>query len=166
MQLTRTSGIVRKWLDALKAERFFADSFDYFIAAFRSLIGGTIAADTLRSLALHVTYATNKPKESLSALLRPSKSLRRQRATTNPRGRGSNAPSPSTESNGRERSRTELTPLQIGIKVLEMYADLLCQEETTNVRKFARTVTNKVGPLRFIPDEVLITTLVAVASTR
>ena len=37
-----------------------------------------------------------------------------------------------------------------------MYADLLCQEETTNIRKFARTVTNKVRPLKCNPIIILI----------
>ena len=40
---------------------------------------------------------------------------------------------------------SELTQLQVALKILEMYLDILCEgSDTTNIKKFARTVTNKV----------------------
>ena len=50
-------------------------------------------------------------------------------------------PSPSpAEFQGQALSRTK-----VGTKVLEMYVELLCRNDSTNVKKFARTVTNKVS---------------------
>ena len=38
-----------------------------------------------------------------------------------------------------------LSQLQVALKMLELYADMLCQkDEAANIKKFARTVTNKV----------------------
>lgn len=37
---------------------------------------------------------------------------------------------------------------QLGIRVLQMYTDILCEDKTgVHVRKFAKQVTNKVGIL-------------------
>lgn len=56
---------------------------------------------------------------------------------------GSSSPRPVTQQNG---SASHLTQLQIALKILELYTDLLCQmDDFTNIKKFARTVTNKVG---------------------
>lgn len=56
---------------------------------------------------------------------------------------GSSSPRPVTQLNG---SASHLTQLQIALKILELYTDLLCQKDDfTNITKFARTVTNKVG---------------------
>lgn len=54
--------------------------------------------------------------------------------------------SPSSRSALREGgNHFELTQIQLAFKVLEMYTDLLCQKDnSTNIHKFARTVTNKV----------------------
>lgn len=40
-----------------------------------------------------------------------------------------------------------MTSLEIGKRMLDMFADILCSTETVNVKKFARTVTNKVFKL-------------------
>jgi len=41
----------------------------------------------------------------------------------------------------------EMSRTQIAVKVLEMYTAILCDDRNpANIRKFARTVTNRVSP--------------------
>ena len=139
-------GFVKKWLDVLKSEDFFANTFDFFIGAFRSLLGSTLSADSLRSLALYITYATHKPKDIAPSLLHPTKSVRRLQSSSNSsRRRSTYSSSSPVFSSNRQEGPKELSRLEIGVRVLEMYADLLCQPEVINIKKFARTVTNKVN---------------------
>ena len=43
-------------------------------------------------------------------------------------------------------SGKDLTRLQIALKVMAMYTDLLCEkDDVSNIKKFARIVTNKVN---------------------
>ena len=143
-------GIVKKWLDVLKGEDFYADTFDFFRGALRSLLGNTLSADSLRSLALYITYATHKPKDNTPNILHPAHSIRRIQSVSNSsRRRSTYSSSSSMVSGNRQERPKELTRLQIGVRILEMYADLLCQPEAINIKKFARTVTNKVS---LVPD--------------
>lgn len=52
-----------------------------------------------------------------------------------------------------------LTRKQLGVKILEMYTGLLCdQGGLAEIRKFARAVTNKVSlPIRGNPRETPVT---------
>ena len=135
--------IVKKWLDALKAENFHVETFDCFIDAFRSLLEGQLSPDVLRALALYVTFASHKSKPY--SILRSTKSVRQRPSMSPSNGlarRSTLASSPSR--NGHIR---EMGCLQTGVRVLEVYADLLCHDETINIKYFATTVTNKVRDL-------------------
>jgi hypothetical protein len=47
---------------------------------------------------------------------------------------------------GKEIVSTSLSKKELGNKILEMYANLLCENSSaSNLKKFARTVTNKVS---------------------
>jgi hypothetical protein len=128
-----TIGVVKKLLDALKGEYFTAESLKLFMTAFRSLLVCCMSAELLRSLALFITYAIHKPK--LPSSLQKKKSLRFDN-----RSRRATQPQPI------ETAGTYLSKPQIGIEVLKMYSGLLCtNDDVTTVRKFARTVTNKVS---------------------
>ncbi|MCJ1251415.1 hypothetical protein MMC30_008648, partial [Trapelia coarctata] len=136
--------ILKKWLDALKNETLYAETFEYFLMAFRSVLTVSLSADSLRNLALFVTYAMHTPKENASQLSRAAKSVRRpqQSLHTPPRRSTTSSTSPSRGDSRLGTSRA-LTRAEIGVRVLEMYADMLCQKDLSNIKKFARTVTNK-----------------------
>ena len=38
-----------------------------------------------------------------------------------------------------------LSRIEMGTKILRLYADILCQKDQSTIKKFARTVTNKVA---------------------
>ena len=121
------------------------ETFDYFLVAFRSLLTVSPSADSLRNLALFVTYAMYTPKENGSQLSRTAKSVRRshQSLHTPPRRSTTSSISPNRGDSRLGTSRA-LTRQEVGVRVLEMYADMLCQKDLSNIKKFARTVTNKV----------------------
>jgi len=85
----------------------------------------------------------------MSQLSRAAKSLRRPQQTlhTPPRRSTTSSTSPSREEGSLGTSQA-LTRAEMGVRVLEMYSDLLCQKDLANIKKFARTVTNKVIALR------------------
>ena len=137
------AGIVKKWLDALKGECFSVDTFDYFIGAFMSILTTTLSAESLRTLALYITYAIYRPQPKPSWAMRPATSANYR------------APSPSYELTVLDTSSVPITeqPIlsrqlsqsQLALKILDLYSDLLCRaNDTGNIKKFARTVTNKV----------------------
>lgn len=138
-----SSGTVKKWLDTLKGENFSTDTFDHFIGAFMSILTTTLSAESLRTLALYITYAIYRPQPKTSLAARPVKIANHQ------------APSPSHKPTILETSSVpitkqpspphELSRLQLALRILDLYSDLLCRaNDTGNIKKFARTVTNKV----------------------
>lgn len=93
-----------------------------------------MSAEILRSLSLFITYTVHKEK---SPRLQKKKSRRfdRRRSTL----------SQPTEAPGNSISHS-----QIGTEVLKMFCNLLCGNgDTSTIKKFAKTVTNKVGSRRF-----------------
>jgi len=141
---------VKKLLYALKAEVFSREILPAFLTAFKALIKTNMSADVLRSLSLFITYSLHKNN--------PSRPLRTKKSNAQLRKQGT-GPS----SGGAGPKLGYLTPVgvagellddggftrqQIGVMVLEMYHDLLCEDGngTVNLKKFAKTVTNKVSP--------------------
>lgn len=131
---------------ALKGEMFSREILPDFLIAFKALIKTNMSADVLRSLALFITYSLHK--NSPTRPLRAKKSnvqLRRQGTlgTGGPGFSGTNLAPPVMVNN---MNFEGFTRQQIGIMVLEMYQELLFEDgnSTGNLKKFARTVTNKV----------------------
>ncbi|KAH6705170.1 hypothetical protein BKA61DRAFT_144345 [Leptodontidium sp. MPI-SDFR-AT-0119] len=135
--------IVKKFLDALKAETFSQEVFPSFIEAFKSLVICNLTSEIFRFLALFITYAYHKPTSSATRTPKITTGTLPSRSGSN--SQGPKRPSINTILDGKDIvSTTTLTKRQIGNKVLAMYADLLCEKgNTSNIRKFARTVTNK-----------------------
>lgn len=105
-----------------------------------------MSADVLRSLSLFITYSLHKHNPNRPLRMKKSNvQLRRPPGTS---GLTVRVPTP-TEL---PPSQDAFTRQQIGVMVLGMYADLLCEDghATGNLKKFARTVTNKVG----IPSKI------------
>lgn len=153
-----SAGIVKRFLDALKAELFPVDVFPSFMEALTSLVKCNMTAEVFRSLALFITYAYHKPTGSASRTPKnPGSTLPTRSGTIS---RGPRRPTISTVFDANEIASPIMTKRQLGNSVLGMYTELLCEEGTTsNIRKFARTVTNKVFipsfySLRFSPNIV------------
>lgn len=130
-------GIVKKLLLALKAEIFSAEILPDFMRAFKALVKTNMSADVLRSLSLFITYSLHKNNPSRPLRIKKSNvQLKRQAAAENT----------SLLLVGGVK-KDELSRQQIGITVLNMYAELLCDDDPSmvNIKKFARTVTNKVN---------------------
>lgn len=127
-------------LDALRGEEFSEEAINLFIPAFRSLLESCASAELLRSLALFITYALHdhqdpKLKRKMSLRLRP---LPRQSSFLSEQSTQRGLPKP-----------------KVGLAMLRMYADYLCTpHEYTNIKRFARAVTNKVSSSRSILDSL------------
>lgn len=114
--------------------------------AFKVLVLGSLNPEVHRSLALFVTYSFHKPGTSASRTPKPKfGTVNNQRLGTSAPKRlpintmfDSNAGAPSPIMSKRE----------LGTGVLQMYTELLCEKESTiNLKRFAKTVTNKVSSL-------------------
>ncbi len=116
--------------------------------ALTSLVKCNMTAEVFRSLALFITYAYHKPVSSGARTPKNQAGTLPIRSGIN--SNGPRKPTVSTLWDGKDVSSTTLTKRQLGNKLLEMYSDLLCEKgNTSNIRKFARTVTNKVRlPIR------------------
>lgn len=132
-------------MDALKAETFSRDVFPFFLEALTTLVKCNMTAEVFRSLALFITYAYHKPTSSATRTPRAQSGTLPSRSGT--KSNGSRRPTINTVSDGDELTSALLTRRQLGNRVLAMYTELLCEKgSTTHIRKFARTVTNKVCP--------------------
>jgi hypothetical protein len=131
-------------LDALKGENFSADVFPDFLEAFAAVFRCSVSAETLRSLSLFITFALQDSRAFPGRtprsvdLSRPSRS--NSQLKTSGRERSSSSPSPFkpplTPSN-------DLSRFEIGVQMLEVFSDVLCDQDTDLVIKFSTTVTNK-----------------------
>ncbi|TVY75838.1 Beige protein-like protein, partial [Lachnellula suecica] len=134
--------IVRRFLDALKAETFTRDTFPAFMEALTSLVKCNLTAEVLRSLSLFVTYAYHKPPSSASRTPKGQTGTLPSRSRTI--SNGPKRPTIAALLDGKDVPSNALTKRELGNKILEMYADLLCENSSSSsLKKFARTVTNK-----------------------
>ncbi|PGG98751.1 hypothetical protein AJ79_08771 [Helicocarpus griseus UAMH5409] len=123
--------VVKKLLDALKGENFTAESMKLFISAFTALVKACMSAENLRSLSLFITYAIHNPKEANTLQKKRSMSF------------DARAKRPAA-SLFLDQDKAFLSKPQLGVEALRAYSDIVCKEVgTTNISKFARTVTNK-----------------------
>ncbi|KAF4626831.1 hypothetical protein G7Y89_g11325 [Cudoniella acicularis] len=134
--------IVRRFLDALKAESFSHDVFPSFMEAFTSLVKCNMTSEVFRSLSLFITYAYHKPTTSTSRTPKVQGGTMPSRSNTvlNALKR----PPISLLFDGKDITSSSLSKRELGNKILEMYTEIVCEKgSTSNIRKFARTVTNK-----------------------
>ncbi|RVD82445.1 uncharacterized protein DFL_006872 [Arthrobotrys flagrans] len=125
--------IVKKLIHALKSDAFSMEVIPDFLAAFKSLISTNFSAETLRSLSLFITYSLYSGSQI--------KSLRHKKSTFVMKRTDSDGYSPISSS---KRINDFGLKRQVGLMMLEMYSELLCESSsTTNIMKFARTVTNR-----------------------
>jgi hypothetical protein len=128
----------------MKGETFMPEVFPCFVEAFDSLVRSSLNADIFRSIALFITYALHKPMASASRTPM-SRHMTIGARPTSATGR-TLPPTPLPPvTDGKDAPKRPLTKQQVATGILEMYAELLCEKgATANLKKFARTVTNKV----------------------
>ncbi|KAM7222868.1 beige protein 1 [Rhypophila decipiens] len=131
--------IIKRLLDAMKAETISEDTLPHFLTSFESLIKCNYNSEVHRSLALFITYAFHIPNTSISRTPKPGSASSRS-ATPVPR-----RPTIEITSSSSTNASPLLTKKKLGIKILEMYTRLLCEKDNlVDIRRFAKTVTNKV----------------------
>ncbi|KAI4274372.1 MAG: hypothetical protein L6R38_006112 [Xanthoria sp. 2 TBL-2021] len=132
--------IIKKWLDALKTDSFRTKSFGFFLTAFKSLLAMNMAADHLRSLAMYITYAIEQGQHEEPYLHNKTHhGVMRNSSiqTSNPQYDTSNVSKV-------DHSDIELPTSQMAIRLLELYAEILCiPGNTAHIARFTKTVTNK-----------------------
>ncbi|CAG2001797.1 unnamed protein product [Fusarium graminearum] len=132
--------IVKRLLDAMKGEVVSEDTISHFMGAFEILVTSNFSQEVMRSLSLFITYAFHSQPLPVNRSPR-ALSINSRTGTPLPRRRGT--PTDPTAA-GIASGLKFLTKKQLGVKVLSMYSRILCEKgNTTHIKKFARTVTNK-----------------------
>ena len=125
--------VLKKLLDALKSEIVLTDTMPFYMKAFNSLLPAAMSAEMLRSLALFITFSVHKGKPTL----RPKKS-------SNLQSRSRHSSVMASDSSPSDDLSAHLTHFEIGVEVLKLYSNFLCaKDDTSSIKKFAKTVTNK-----------------------
>lgn len=152
-------GIIKRLLDALKAETISESILPHFMASFESLVKCNYNAEVHRSIALFITYAFHITPGSLPRTPKPASASSQ---STTPGPGIMRRPTLETGSTSPLAGSRMLTKKELGTKILEMYTRLLCDKNNlVDIRKFAKTVTNKVilpaGPKTKKKEYVLTT---------
>ncbi|KAL8933905.1 MAG: hypothetical protein Q9216_006161, partial [Gyalolechia sp. 2 TL-2023] len=128
--------ILKKWLEALKMESFMSSTFEHFQTAFRAILTMNMTGDSLRSLAMYITFALEKARREEQGLRDPNKS---QSIKKSPAQAPRLEPTNSSELHD-DIPDLELSMENIAIRMLELFADLICLKgDTSYLTKFART---------------------------
>ena len=140
-----SQGIIRKWLEALKADTFEPKIFEHFQNAFKSMLAANLTAEHLRSFSMYITYAAHSCRERYSDEIAAKSDPVRPGNASTPGRRCTIPKSPRSPVMLTNDHSNKVTLSQTMIRMLEIYVDLLCSPgDTVNIRKFAKTVTNKV----------------------
>ncbi len=125
----------------MKGESIPEDVVPHFMHTFEVLVKSNLSPEVMRSLSLFITYAFHVPAASVSRTPRPLSSLSRPGTPGLARRQTGDASGASSPLPGVKY----LTKKQLGTRVLSIYCGILCEKGNLNhIRKFAKTVTNKV----------------------
>ncbi|UKZ81439.1 hypothetical protein TrVFT333_009211 [Trichoderma virens FT-333] len=132
--------IVKRLLDAMKGEAISEEVVPQFMGAFEALVRSNLSQEVMRSLSLFITYAFHLPTSVGSRT--PRLFLNTSRSSTpGPFKRGA---ADGGDGNGLSYGTRSVSKKQLGTKVLSLYSRILCEKgNTNNIKKFAKTVTNK-----------------------
>lgn len=136
--------MVKRLTDALKGESFTPKTFKLFLAAFKALLLINFNGENARSLSLFVTYALHDSRASYAKrTLRPKASILRMRKGTPPTLTPGSTPRSASPAQSTTESVSMTLP-DLGIAVLELLAELLCDPRNPNeIVRFAKNVTGK-----------------------
>ncbi|KAI0509185.1 beige/BEACH domain-containing protein [Xylaria bambusicola] len=130
--------VVKRLLDALKADPLPESILPFFLDGIEQLVRSSYNTEVHRAIALFITYALHSPARSLPRTPKTASHLDQSTGSMKPRR--------STINNNRaaEGAARVLTKREIGVRLLNMYTQLLCEKGNhAIIRKFAKTVTNK-----------------------
>lgn len=132
-------------LDALKADRVTSEVLPEILHALKSLCICKNSHLNHRDIATFVTYALQDERAVQPATSSLAKGTRYgsipAQSTASPRSRIPSSPNHSENTAGTAR----LSQTEIGISVLEMYAEVLCAwDNTSYIKKFDHQVPTKV----------------------
>ncbi|KAL6822800.1 beach domain-containing protein [Trichoderma sp. SZMC 28015] len=132
--------IVKRLLDAMKGEAISEEVVPQFMGAFEALVRSNLSQEVMRSLSLFITYAFHLPASVGSRT--PRLFLNTSRSSTpGPFRRGA---VDGGDGNGLSYGARTVSKKQLGTKVLSLYSRILCEKGNfNNIKKFAKTVTNK-----------------------
>lgn len=124
--------VLKRLMEALKSEPVSRVTMPMYMAVIKLLLPQTLSSETLRSLALFVTFSVNKRNMGLQ-VRKPTRREARQRSS-----------SAGSSHNPKEEASSTLTHFEIGMEVLRLHSNMLCQKgDDSLIKKFAKTVTNK-----------------------
>lgn len=129
---------MKRLLDALKADPLPEAILPCFLDAIEQLVRSSYNTEVHRAIALFITYAFHSPARSLP---RTPKSA----STLDPSTGGIKPRRPTINNKVTEGAGRALAKRETGIHILSIYSQLLCEKgNLAIIRKFAKTVTNKV----------------------
>lgn len=132
--------IVKRLLDAMKGEAISEEVVPQFMGAFEALVRSNLSQEVMRSLSLFITYAFHLPTSIGSRTPRLSLTTSRS-STPGPFKRGA---ADGSDTSGLGSGTRTVSKKQLGTKVLSLYSRILCERGSfNNIKKFAKTVTNK-----------------------
>lgn len=125
----------------MKGEAISEEVVPQFMGAFEALVRSNLSQEVMRSLSLFITYAFHLPASAGSRT--PRLFLNTSRSSTpGPFKRGA---VDGGDGNGLSYGARTVSKKQLGTKVLSLYSRILCEKGNfNNIKKFAKTVTNKV----------------------
>lgn len=125
----------------MKGEAISEEVVPQFMGAFEALVRSNLSQEVMRSLSLFITYAFHLPASAGSRT--PRLFLNTSRSSTpGPFKRGA---ADGGDGNGLSYGARTVSKKQLGTKVLSLYSRILCEKGNfNNIKKFAKTVTNKV----------------------
>lgn len=126
----------------MKGEAISEEVVPQFMGAFEALVRSNLSQEVMRSLSLFITYAFHLPVSVGSRTPRLSLATSRS-STPGPFKRGT---ADGSENNSLSGGSRTVSKKQLGTRVLSLYSRILCERGNfNNIKKFAKTVTNKVG---------------------
>ncbi|RYP22664.1 hypothetical protein DL765_001514 [Monosporascus sp. GIB2] len=133
--------IVKRLLDAVKSELLPENVVPFFMDTIETLVRRSYNTEVHRTLALFITYAFHTASGSLARTAKtPSISSRNATLSTSTSKQSTSDPNRAGQS-----AAKYVTKKEVGTRILAMYCRLLCEKGSLAIiRKFAKTVTNKV----------------------
>ena len=126
----------------MKGETIVEDVLPSFMEAFENLIKCNFNSEVHRSLALFLTYAFHSPPASRSRTPKPLSAVSRSSTPGLTAARKANLEVAVADTG---TPSLYVTRRQLGKRILAMFSRLLCEKgSVVNIKRFARTVTNKV----------------------
>lgn len=130
---------MKRLLDALKADPLPENVLPFFLDALEQLVRCSYNTEVHRAIALFITYAFHSPARSLPRTPKATSQIDQSASSVQLRRPMMISIRPA------EGAVRTLLKKEIGVRILSIYSQLLCEKgNLAIIRKFAKTVTNKV----------------------